>query len=507
MNPDNLAQLVRNGAGALRADKISVSDPEGVVRFRGRGLLRITADGLKLELALRGHAAPHSKRVLTEKDYWSVKGVLAGEGVLVGDLPFSAGYITPIALVGPKREFSATRTLHTLETVTRKVDPVRIRSKQRALRRRLNIDPQPRSKPGSDRSFYFHAIFVDHPLPGANRATETVTKNDFLGEGTTSHGNTFIGDTSAAEYALIRADNERDLELHFRSKPDWKSPSEKDDRRKFDALLQGLAFATGIQPWPFRTKYSRGRGFVISDTIGAAVRPPRTEFAPLSQTFGPDAGVDLAKVIRAAAEYLEADVPFNRELVKLLFLFRQAGAAQTEIATLTVCTLLESLVRAIFKHVCHKRSEASDALEPITLDTLKESFLRRVSRRAQSSKGREYERLCGRIRDAQIFQMQDIFKAVAARLNIPWHEMGPVFKEWKKARNPSAHGAFWHDVDASDEQKETEEMFYGHSRIAGAFNMILLKLFGYSGSYIASVIEGTRLMVKQELPPTRPNPQ
>ncbi|PYL24564.1 MAG: hypothetical protein DMF37_07200, partial [Verrucomicrobia bacterium] len=55
---------------------------------------------------------------------------------------------------------------------------------------------------------------------------------------------------------------------------------------------------------------------------------------------------------------------------------------------------------------------------------------------------------------------------------------------------PSAHGRFKTDInDGNADQKTVEEMFFGLSRIAGGFNMILLRLFGYSGPYRASALE------------------
>jgi hypothetical protein len=490
---DDFARSVREGAGTFTVDKVAIRDAQKALRFRGSGLLRVTTDHLEIDLALRGTAPPILKRVLTEKDYWTLNGVINGE------LPFSSGFITPIGRLGETHVvFKITRTLHDVDFITKPVNPVRIRAKQRALARRFHFTPQARSKRGSDRSFLFLATFVDHPLPGANAGTETITKNDFLGEGKSSHADTFIGDTGAGEYALIKSNDDEDLELRFRSKPDWKSPGEDDDRRKFEALLHALAFSTGIQPWPFRTTYSRGRGFVISDVIRAALPPPRTEFAPLSQTFGKDAGVPLAAAIRAAAEFLEPNTPFNQKLIELLFLFRQAGAVQSEIATLTVCTLLESLIRTLFANLCAHKSTAPDALNQLKFEQLKKSFLRRVGARAASSKGPEYLRLTRCISGAPLFEIRDMFQAVADRLNIGWKsEMEPIFREWKNARNPAAHGAFRRSETEGEEQQEAEEMFFGQSRIAGAFNMVLLKLFGYSGPYVASVIEGTRQTIAQ----------
>lgn len=320
MKPDDLARAIREGAGTFRIDKVAVADTAGTVKFRGTGIFRITSDGITGELALRGKAQPSPKRVLTEKDYWKLRGVIAG------DLPFSSAYITPIGwLGGPKQTCVVTRTLHAIELITTKVDPIRIRSRNRARYRRLNVTPPPRSKPGTDRSFLFEAIIVDHPLPGANEATEKVRTNPFLPESKTISGDTFLGETSHAEYALIRAANDRDLELYFRSKPDWKSPGEQDDRRKFDALLHAMAFCSGVQPWPYRTTYSRGKGFVFSDTLNAATPPPRTVFIPLRVNFGKQPGAELANAIGRAAEFFREHLPSQKKCETCSFFFGRLG--------------------------------------------------------------------------------------------------------------------------------------------------------------------------------------
>ena len=123
---------------------------------------------------------------------------------------------------------------------------------------------------------------------------------------------------------------------------------------------------------------------------------------------------------------------------------------QTEIEILALCALLEGLIRTLFAEM---RLGAGT----------KEKFPR----------------------------VQDAFKAVAQKLKIPWKEtMEPLFVEWRRARNPSAHGDFPVEIATdSDKQKSVEQMFFGLSRIAGGFNMILLKLFGYLGIYRASALE------------------
>lgn len=82
----------------------------------------------------------------------------------------------------------------------------------------------------------------------------------------------------------------------------------------------------------------------------------------------------------------------------------------------------------------------------------------------------------------------------------------PGKKRWtylsrvEESENPLVHGQLPYHAPPTTEEQASERMFYGQSRIAGAFNMILLRLFGYEGSYLTSVIEGTRSTITRNRP-------
>ena len=203
--------------------------------------------------------------------------------------------------------------------------------------------------------------------------------------------------------------------------------------------------------------------------------------------------------IRVATDFLEPDTVLNRELIHLLFLFRQAGAdgVQLEITALVICALLERLVRLIFKAVCNGKSNAPDVLDEAKFEKLRHRYLVFSAQVSSRNREREYNRFHRSIKRNSLLEMQDIFKAVSQQLNIPWHkEMEPIYSEWKGIRHASAHGKFRHDVAPGFEQQAAEETFFGISRIAGGFNMIFLKLFGYSGRYLSSATEGTHRVIE-----------
>jgi hypothetical protein len=482
MDANEFAKLVRTGKDKLRVDRAIVT--AGDAKLRGQGILRIERDKLEIDLTLVGRTIPGHGRVTTKKDLWSMSGVIDGV------LPFRCDNVSP---GGGNRSqngiFTITRRLHPIELVTESPDSPKAKRRRARLRRQLGLKSR---EDETDWSFEFEATIVDCPLPAANAQTTKTQVNEFLGDSSSVALDTFSGELARARYALIGVRRNSDLKIYLRSKDEVRSTGAPADWRLFHAFLAAFGFVTGVQPWAFRITYSHD-GVDYSDTIRGASKPPRTSFSALNQAIGFQDPQAFAAAVRAATEHLEPDTDLSRELIHLLFLFREAGkdSVQLEIRILAVCTLLESLIRTIFDKLCLRSTKASDAIDRRRFDRLKKQLLKRATSLLTKRNSREHARICARIKDAAEFQMQDMFKAVAHQLSIPWEQsMRPLFSEWKEARNPSAHGRFKMDFDeVSDPQKAAEKMFFGLSRLAGGFNMILLKLFGYSGVYCASVLE------------------
>jgi hypothetical protein len=480
VSPDELTTLIRDRRGQLRVDDVIIN--AGEAKLSGRGMLIFDRENLEIDLTLSGKNVPAHGRVITSKDFWRLSGFIAGE------LPFRCNTVSPGGRMKSSNGIvTITRSLNPIELVVDKRDSSKASRRRSAATRKLGFKPV-RHKLATDCPFRFEATIVDCVLPAANGGTTTTWNNDFLGESSRQSLDTFSGETTAARYALITASNGNDLNIYFESKQGFESVSEEGDWRKFRTFLGALAFLNGVHPWPFRIRYWRD-GHLLSELLRAPRRPARTDYSALSEAVGfnkPDA---FGLALKSAAESLEPDTHLNRQVTHLLFLFREGGkeSIQLEIRTLACCAVLESLIRLIFKEVCFGRTGMTDAIDPNRFARLKRSLLKQAGKFRNSKNVREHERICARIRDAAEFQIQDMFKTVGNKLGISWETtMQPLFSEWKKARNPAAHGNFKADLI---DQKEVEQAFFGPSRIAGGFNMILLKLFGYSGVFRASAIE------------------
>jgi hypothetical protein len=82
--------------------------------------------------------------------------------------------------------------------------------------------------------------------------------------------------------------------------------------------------------------------------------------------------------------------------------------------------------------------------------------------------------------------MEQMFQTIVNHFGLKWQDdMDNIFKTWKRARHPLVHSKARAEI-SEDEQKAA---VLNESRIAGAINILLLKLFGYSGHMRHSTFE------------------
>ena len=170
-------------------------------------------------------------------------------------------------------------------------------------------------------------------------------------------------------------------------------------------------------------------------------------------------------------------------------MFRAAGdeGVHLDIKILATCALLESLVRTIYA----ERTMANQEQEKQFRDA-RSRVAELIEKAAETTPNRvALDRLKAIVADAAPLTIQGVFRAVGEQLGLDWEkQLQPVFTEWKTARNPAAHGRVTTEhPDPDVEAQRVKTMFFGYSRIAGGFNMLLLKLFGYTGTFRSSALE------------------
>ena len=165
------------------------------------------------------------------------------------------------------------------------------------------------------------------------------------------------------DYGLV--EREGDLHVHFLSKPEHQSLGEEHDWQLFHALLQAVAFTHARHAWPFSVEYRRDGKLLaeriqLNDGVANSPHTPFTErlaFNNLTQS----APWKFEKALQDAFEFFSCDTKLGRESENLLFILREATnrGVPKRISLLSLCSLLESLVRVIYK----ERIEPHTAVE------------------------------------------------------------------------------------------------------------------------------------------------
>ncbi len=501
MTADEFVKAVRSGKDKLRLDRLVLTTPER--QLTGKGMLRIENEKLHIDMTLdEGMVPPNpiGAGVVSSKDFWKM------EGLIENNLPFRCNY-------GPGPSIHSSNGIVTLSET---VNPIDLGKQE--WRIQTTIDPdsgeereepaaeakailsslfggqvhdaneaeqdKKRDEPEGTQTFEFHAWISDFELKSFNGGSKTVRTNDYLGEyASRSSTDTLMGETSLYSFAFIQEDEDGKDDLHIviRSKEGISSKGEESDRKKFYGLLNALAFTHGKNAWPYRVKYWCGHAQGC-DTVTTIRDLPSTPHAPFS---GLKHNVDLATFIGEVATRFADDSTFSKKLTYLLFLFRQAGnrGIHHEVSTLAICSLFESLVRVLFDHL-DLGKETLEAMSLPEFMAAKEKL--RAYLETWPNNDASKQRLVGLVRSANPLTMREMLAAVCKRLGLDWEsEMSKVFAAWKAARNPLAHGKFGDDED----HQGFVDIMHGESRIAGGFNTLLLKFFGYSGYYNPSVFE------------------
>jgi hypothetical protein len=301
----------------------------------------------------------------------------------------------------------------------------------------------------------------------------------------------FTGEVGSFDFALAKYDRHRDLLVLLKSKQGSSPQSEEADWAVFNSLMRSLGLAHGTHAWPYRIEYWRD-GKELTDRVNTANRLPRTTHAPFTEKLWFDFAVgkaqwDLREAIRLSTAFFMSESRLAEEVAEILFLFREVGdtGVHGDITTIAVCVLFENLVQTMFRELkIMEKANAEDA-DLAAFSTAKAELAEELRQKIET-KGEAYRRLFGIVQSANPFSIEKIFQAVVRHLTLKWEgDMEVVFETWKLARNRLVHDK----RRAEQSEDEVRESILNESRIAGAINILVLKLVGYSGWMRSSAFE------------------
>jgi hypothetical protein len=465
MTADEFAALVRSGNGKVRVTKVLLN-AEGR-KVRGNGLLEITPT----QLALRLEVNPQTTMPKLQKNIWGPTDFWSLSGTIESDLRFICDRVSPSGRTDRLETGKAPRTVQVLHLSHVELE-IAGWDKLTDAQKRKTVGPAP-GKRAKFLTVSFEAVLVGCPRVFVNAGSDTTIKNDFLGKRTSSSADTFIDRAKDYNFALIKEGD--DLHVHLRSKQGFRSIGEEDDLRRFRALLEAVGFTHGVHAWPFRILHWRD-GRKVLDQIHTPRSVPTSPHAPFQYGLGLTPGRNKRGTrnspVRIAARFFETQTEISPKVSRLLFFSRSSTAETVDlwVRTLPLCSLFEGVVNLLFEHL--KLEDELRAKDPQF-----DAYIRyrdRLCSRLKKFTARNnvaLQRLAGSLGHATAFRTKHKFRALCNHFGLNEKDMQRHFESWAKRRNPLSHGEW---------DSPTEE-FIHQSRIAGAMNILILKLMGYSG--------------------------
>src|ERR1700686_216275 len=402
-----------------------------------------------------------------ESDFWSVTGLIEG------DLKFRSKFVSPTGRHESGRAGRKPRVVQKLHFNPIELLPSRSDALTRARVRRLSRIP---NRPKSKRpKVQFEATLLGCAPLFLNAGTTIEIRNDFLGKTSRDwKGDTFIDRARDYGFALIQ--NGEDLVIPLRSKVPFKSINEESDWQRFRALLNAVGFVHGLHPWPYRIQYWRG-GRKVTDQLMTGRAGLKTIHAPFAERIGLSNPImrkgAVNSPIRIAARFFEKNSETSKQISELLYLFREAGGRSNhlQIQTLAMCAIFEGLVNLLFDvlNLAAKLRQADPNFNEYA--ALREKLMKLAAEQPGSQNSRVVRRILGSLSGKEAFRVEDKFRAICDHFGLAETDMKPHFKAWNAEPHPLSHGKF--------RSRDTD--FRRQGLIAGAINILILKLMGFSG--------------------------
>ena len=484
MNADDFVTTVRKGSDKLRVDDVVVNTGKG--EAHGKGMLHISREKIALIVTLDpGQMLPEvTSGAYTKRDCWKLAGILEDElrfGCDVAPADYSerswpSGFtkyrfnVNPICLVPSGIDAMSSRERSALFRQIEGQDSSGTGGQQ-------TEQAAPSEEAAADASVHFDAMLFEYP-----------SLHEVLGA-------QIKGELGGFDLTLAQDKADKDLHVSLRSRKEYLSSGVEEDWKMFRAVMNAIAFVHGAHAWPYRIEYWRA-GRKITDQVTSAHRLPRTSHAPFDERLAFNAKIgkvewDYLDVLRKAAAFFSSGSTLSSEVGSILFLFREADdGSHSEITTIALCVLFENLVRVLFRELKLEEGSRREDLALLAFEQARSRVLELITKNEDDG----YLRVRKVLRSAALFSQKEMLQALARHFGMEWEtDLETVFKTWQLVRNPLVHDS----SRAQRTEDQWKELLLSESRIAGAINVLLLKLFGYSGLMQSSAFEGRYRTLKK----------
>jgi hypothetical protein len=317
-------------------------------------------------------------------------------------------------------------------------------------------------------------------------------------------GKKWEGEVEDFDFTLEKENDDADLYVILNSKQGYVSAGITEDENKFQAFMSALAFTTGANAWPYRIEHRRS-GKKISDMVRATGKLSRISHTPFSNGLAFDAVVGnknwiFQDVLKKGTAFFEMNSKLSKEISNLLFLFREADAKEvhSDITMISLCALFENLVQLLFRELTleEETKDADGTYKDTALqffvqtkEKLKAQISQQIDSASTTTESEGWKRVSGVVGGAATFSIREKFQAVLKHFQFDeiWlKEMEHSFKTWHEVRQHLFH----YKDRTSQSEDDLKKAILDQCQIAGAINVLILKLIGYSGLMRANTFWG-----------------
>ena len=476
MNYDQLAGKIREGLAVIAATDLEIRDRRGNV-WRGSGALTLSHGEFKLRVVLpRGSTLPAwTGGYSSRKDFWLVRGWLE-------NLPFLCRFCPPSTNMSESRGAHGHHVAIDLEL--EEIDLLRQPISTRFAFLPADIEDgltrNMRRLPKRPWKICVEATIADYPNPFPYQRTKTVVRNAQIGASKKWSLNLHKRRTASFSYALWKPDDDLKVIAEWPTSKKQTRPTKV--QREWQALLQALAFVTGKSAWPWRTTIFVNGSPWVERFRPVPLRVPTTIYTPFhAAQRRQDKRVSNALALAARCF---AESPLALRFQELLHAMRTASEKNLGLKALSHCVLLEGLIRAIFEFKAPRLNRSERKEMSLTAATKDQVFAwldehlkskipaaDAVKQRIKGSLGRVHE-----------LPPRTMFLVLARQFRLPdMTGFLPAFQ----IRGKLAHGRLESDLTPA----ESIELWQSSALATAAFNILMLKVVGYSGPCVRELIE------------------
>lgn len=212
----------------------------------------------------------------------------------------------------------------------------------------------------------------------------------------------------------------------------------------------------------------------------------RTPLAPFSERIGFNARAgkvewDFSDFLGKATRFFNGTTELSEAASKALWLLRAAATKGLpgEITLGSFCILLESLTNLMFDELKLEPSPDTNSFQQAKNQVI--AFLDNHDQISEQG----FKRIKNVVASASLYRPTDKYRVLCDHFSIKWEGlMKDSWDTWNIVRHKSVHAAL-----TAEAEVPAHDHFTAVGRIAGAINVLILRLIGYTGIARTSVFE------------------